>query len=143
MAARHPLHPMLVHFPVACWSLATLADIASLHFGEGAGWLGGMLALAGCAMALPALAAWLYELTRIPAGSSAMRTVYLHMGAMLAAFVFYLASLLLRAGHFQLHPPGNASLVLDIAGFLVLIAGGWLGGRLVYHFGIGSERPCD
>lgn len=143
MAARHPLHPALVHFPVACWSLATLADITSPHLGERAGWLGGMLALGGCVMALPALAAGLYELTRIPTGSPAMRTVYLHMGAMLTAFVLYLASLLLRARHFQLHHPGNASLVLDIAGFLSLLAGGWLGGRLVYHFGIGTERPCD
>ena len=25
---KHPLHPALVHFPIACWSLATLADIA-------------------------------------------------------------------------------------------------------------------
>ncbi|WP_343251093.1 DUF2231 domain-containing protein, partial [Pseudoxanthomonas sp. KAs_5_3] len=24
---RHPLHPALVHFPIACWSLATAGDL--------------------------------------------------------------------------------------------------------------------
>lgn len=141
MATRHPLHPALVHFPVACWSLATFADLASLHVGERAWWPGGMLLLAGSALALPAMLAGLYEMTRIPARSPAMQTVYLHMGAMLAAFTLYLTSLLLRAEHFQLHQPGNASLALDIAGFLALAAGGWCGGRLVYHYGIGTNAP--
>ncbi|MBS0225843.1 MAG: DUF2231 domain-containing protein [Proteobacteria bacterium] len=139
MAARHPLHPALVHFPVACWSLATAADLASLHFGERAWWLGGMLVLVGCVLALPAMLAGLYEMTRIPTGSPAMQTVYLHMGAMLVAFTLYLASLLLRAQHFQLHRPGNASPAFDIAGFLALAVGGWCGGRIVYHYGIGTR----
>ncbi|MBW8824339.1 MAG: DUF2231 domain-containing protein [Xanthomonadales bacterium] len=139
MPARHPLHPALVHFPLACWSLATFADVASLHFGERAWWLGGMLLLAGTALAVPAMLAGLYEMVRIPVDSSATRIAYLHMAAMLGAFTLYLASLLLRAGHFQLHQPGNASLVLDIAGFLALAAGGWCGGQLVYHHGIGTR----
>ena len=29
----HPLHPALVHFPIACWSLATVTDLASLYWG--------------------------------------------------------------------------------------------------------------
>ncbi len=139
MAARHPLHPALVHFPVACWSLATFADIASLHFGERVWWMGGMLLLAGTALALPAMLAGLYEMTRIPAGSPAMQAVYLHMGAMLGAFTLFLTSLLLRAQQFQLHQPGNASLAFDIAGFLALSVGGWCGGQLVYRYGIGTR----
>ena len=27
--SRHPLHPALVHFPVACWSLGVAVDAAS------------------------------------------------------------------------------------------------------------------
>src|SRR6185312_11054182 len=53
---RHPLHPALVHFPVACWSLAVAADFASLHFGPAAWpWSSGPLTV-GCVMALLALA---------------------------------------------------------------------------------------
>lgn len=141
MGTRHPLHPALVHFPVACWSLATFADLASQRFGEHAWGLGGILLLVGSVMALPAMLAGLYEMTRIPAGSPALRTAYVHMAAMLGAFSLYLSSLLLRAEHFQLHQPGNASLVLDIAGFLALALGGWQGGKLVYQHGIGMHQP--
>ena len=31
---RHPIHPMLVHFPVATWSISTLGDIAGLFTNE-------------------------------------------------------------------------------------------------------------
>lgn len=141
MATRHPLHPALVHFPVACWTLATFADLASLHFGERMGWLGGMLLLIGTVLALPAMLAGLHELIRIPSDNPAMRTAYSHMAAMLGAFSLYLVSLLLRAQQFQLHQPGNASLACDIAGFLLLATGGWCGGRLVYHHGIGTSTP--
>ena len=143
MEGRHPLHPALVHFPVACWSLGTLADFASLHFGGDAARLGGVLLLAGTGIALPAAAAGLYEFTRIPAGSPAMRTAWIHMGAMLTAFVLYASSLLLRINH--LHEPqvGAWPLALDVAGFIALAVGGWQGGRLVYHHGTGTRTPCD
>ncbi|AXA84348.1 hypothetical protein DCD74_06275 [Lysobacter oculi] len=143
MEGRHPLHPALVHFPVACWSLGTLADFASLHFGGDAARLCGVLLLAGTGIALPAAAAGLYEFTRIPAGSPAMRTAWIHMGAMLTAFVLYASSLLLRVNH--LHEPqvGAWPLALDVAGFIALTVGGWQGGRLVYHHGTGTRAPCD
>jgi uncharacterized membrane protein len=31
---RHPLHPAIVHFPVACWSLTVITDFAGLWLGE-------------------------------------------------------------------------------------------------------------
>lgn len=143
MEGRHPLHPALVHFPVACWSLGTLADLASLHFGADAARLGWVLLLAGTGIALPAAAAGLYEFARIPADSPAMRTAWTHMGAMLAAFALYATSLLLRVGHLDAPQVGTGSLALDVAGFIALAIGGWQGGRLVYHHGTGTRTPCD
>src|SRR3546814_14287794 len=54
---RHPLHPALVHFPVACWSLATIADVASLWLGQPAWWLAGVLLVIGTIAALAAMGA--------------------------------------------------------------------------------------
>src|SRR6185437_7671358 len=83
-AMRHPLHPALVHFPVACWSLAVLADFASLRFGTAAwSWSGGLLAV-GCAMAVLAMLAGMLELARVPEGA-ALQDAWWHMGAMLTA----------------------------------------------------------
>lgn len=133
---RHPLHPALVHFPVACWSLAVAADFASLHFGAAAwAWSGGLLAV-GCAMAVVAMLAGLLELARVPEGV-AMRDAYLHMSAMLVALLLFATSLLLRLDHLKPLAPNVASLLLDTGGFLALAVGGWFGGKLVYGHGVG------
>ena len=133
---RHPLHPALVHFPVACWSLAVAADFASLHFGAAAwAWSGGLLAV-GCAMAVVAMLAGLLELARVPEGV-AMRDAYLHMSAMLVALLLFATRLLLRLDHLKPLAPNIASLLLDTGGFLALAVGGWLGGKLVYGYGVG------
>lgn len=92
---RHPLHPALVHFPVACWTLATAADFVSGWYGEPAWQLAGALLALGCVLAVPAMAAGLLELPRVPEGK-AMRDVYLHMGAMSLALTLFVCSLLLR-----------------------------------------------
>lgn len=135
---RHPLHPALVHFPIACWSLAVIADFASLWFGEAAWrWSGGLLAV-GCTMALAAMLAGLMELPRVPEGP-AMRDTYLHMSVMLIAFALFVTRLLLRLDHLQPLAPDTVSLLLDAGGFLALAIGGWLGGRLVYGHGIGRD----
>lgn len=133
---RHPAHPVLVHFPVACWSLATAADFASLWLGEPAWqWSGGLLAV-GCVMAVLAMMAGLWELAQVPDGP-ALRDTYLHMGIMLTAFTLFTARLLTRLDHLQPLAPDTLSLVLDALGFIALVVGGWLGGRLVYGHGIG------
>jgi len=133
---RHPLHPALVHFPVACWTLATLTDFASLWLGETVWrWSAGLLTV-GCLMALLAMVAGLMELPRIPDGP-ALRDTYWHMGIMLTAFALFSARLLLGLDHMQPQPPDLLSLLLDGAGFIALAIGGWLGGRLVYGHGIG------
>lgn len=135
---RHPLHPALVHFPVACWSLATVADFVSLHFGEPAwSWSAGLLAV-GCGVAVIAMLAAMVELTRVPEGA-ALRDTYVHMGLMLVAFTLFAARLLLRLDHLAPLAPDAMSLLLDAVGFVTLMVGGWYGGKLVYGHGIGRE----
>ena len=138
---RHPLHPALVHFPVACWSLATLADFASLHWGEPAWHLAGVLLIVGLVMALPALLAGLYELSRVADDSPAWRSVYLHMGAMSAALLLYAISLFARLDHAVLVAPGATALACSAFGFIALATGGWLGGKLVYEYQLGGAPP--
>lgn len=135
---RHPLHPALVHFPVACWTLATATDFASLWLGEAAWqWSAGLLTV-GCALALLAMLAGLVEMARVPEGA-ALRDAYLHMGAMLTALTLYGTRLLLRLDGLQPLAPDTLTLLLDGAGFIALAVGGWLGGRLVYGHGVGQR----
>jgi len=137
--SRHPLHPAVVHFPIACWSLAVAADFAGLWLGETAWrWSGGLLAV-GCGMAFVAMLAGLIELPHVPEGS-AMRIAYHHMGIMLIAFTLFCARLLLRLEDLRPLEPNATSLLLDACGFICLAVGSWLGGRLVYHHGAGQSR---
>lgn len=135
---RHPLHPALVHFPIACWTLAVAADFASLRFGAAAwSWSGGLLAV-GCGVAVLAMLAGMMELARVPEGP-ALRDAWWHMGVMLVALLLFTTRLLLRLDHLTPLAPDAVSLLLDVGGFLALAIGGWLGGRLVYGHGIGRE----
>lgn len=136
--ARHPLHPAVVHFPVACWSLATFADIASLWLGQPAWWLAGVLMVIGTLAALAAMATGLIEFVRIEAGSPALRDANRHMLLVMAAWMLYATSLFLRLQDMALAAPGAAALATSIAGFLCLGAAGWMGGKLVYQHRIGG-----
>lgn len=136
---RHPLHPALVHFPIASWSLASAADLASLSLGQPAWWLAGVLMTIGLVTAIPAMAAGFMELMRLPEDSAAIKDVNRHMTMVMTAFSMYLVSLLLRVDAMSLHAPGTLAIALSLAGFVCLGVAGWLGGKLVYGHRVGAD----
>lgn len=139
----HPLHPALVHFPVAGWSLATIADIASLWLGEPAWRFAAVLMAVGCVAALAAMAAGLWEFAKLRDGNPALPVANRHMLFALAAFCAYAASMFLRWSQGELHAPGMLALAVSIAGFVLLGITGWLGGQLVYGHGVGVSHKAD
>lgn len=139
---RYPLHPALVHFPIATWTLATVADFVGVWW---TGWplwqCAFALLVTGCAIGLLAAAAGFHELARLPdhhpAGGDAAR----HMVLALSAWVAFAASLFLRLDGFDPTPPGTASLVTSALGFVLLVGTGHMGARLVYVRGVGQRNP--
>jgi len=136
---KHPLHPALVHFPIASWTLAVLADIG--------GWIRPLdwltpatiaLLAAGCISGLLAAAAGFVELLRLPAGHPAMKIVNRHMGLALASWILFAINLFLRIDDDVSWPAGAAILLLDAAGMACLLGAGFLGGTLVYRHGLGK-----
>ena len=137
----HPVHPALVHFPIACWSLATMGDIASLAFGDPRIWfVSNVLLVCGLVTALAAITAGLFELGKILGNSPAMRVAYWHVSLVLSAWVVYALSLYMRLNGAVLIQPGGVAIALSVLGFLLVAAAGWLGGTLVYGYGIGVDR---
>ena len=136
---KHPLHPALVHFPIACWSTATCADAASQWMGRPAWWLAGTLMGIGTLAALAAMAAGLFELAKIPGTSPALRIARLHLLSAMAAWLCYAASLFLRLEGMTLVAPGALALAASLVGFGCLAMAGWFGGRLVYQYGVGTS----
>jgi uncharacterized membrane protein len=135
---RHPLHPALVHFPIACWSLATAGDLASLVWGEPAWRLAGVLLVAGIGFSIPAMLAGFFELARVAEENPAIQDVNRHMIVVMCALAFYTASLFLRLQGNHLVEPGLLAIALSVLGFGLLCVAGWLGGKLVYGHRLGG-----
>ena len=138
---RHPLHPALVHFPIAGWSLATAGDLASLWWGRPAWLLAGVLLVVGTVTAIAAMATGMVELLKVDGDHPATRDLNRHMLLAMAAWGLYAASLLLRLQGGELARPDALGLGLSVAGFICLCVTGWLGGTLVYGHGLGRRGP--
>jgi uncharacterized membrane protein len=142
----HPVHPMLVHFPVAFWTVAAAAYLAAAAGLDDRGiGIANFANGAGLIMAILAMIAGLSELRRLEARSEAMRVATWHLMVMATAwFCFLLALLLATAAETAIDrwtAQTGAAAGAGI-GFILMALGGWLGGRLVYEFGVGArEKP--
>ena len=135
----HPLHPALVHFPIALLLSATAADLAWLaglsrdaHFGT-------VLMAAGLAMGLVAMGAGLVDFAKLD--DAVVPHALRHIGAVGTAWLGYAIALYLRRESlFGDADLGTATLAASFVSALLLSLGGWLGGRLVYSFGAGVSK---
>lgn len=137
----HPVHPMLVHFPIALWTVAVVAYIGDATGVEGAAAVAKFSNGAGLIIALLAMTAGLMELRLIDGRSDAMRIAASHMMAMAAAWVCFMLALVMTistGASLGKETAQLASIASTTVGFLLMSVGGWLGGRLVYEFGIGA-----
>jgi uncharacterized membrane protein len=133
--AGHPLHPMLVQFPIVCFILTLIFDIFYARGDTGVAPYGNWVLGIGLAMAALAAVAGLTDFLgdkRIQ-GADAVK----HMLANVTAVVLEVINLVLRLKN----PDSIASTGVYISGVvvLILIYSGWMGGKLVYHHGIGVQ----
>lgn len=139
MIKYHPIHPALVHFPIAFWFLAVSIDFASPWLDQDSRQWSAALLSAGCTTGFLAMLSGLNDLRHVPDGQP-LRDTYWHIGLMLSAFMLFTLRLALRLDNWQPLPANTLSLLLDIAGMICLTIGGWHGGTLVYRHRIGGFR---
>ncbi len=133
----HPVHPMLVHMPIALWTLGSACDGLTL-VGVGEAWpLGWLCMCLGLALALPAMATGLADFAGLT--DKAVSTATRHMVLMGLAWSAYLAAVLMRSEGIAVQAdPAPAAMALGLGGFLLLAAGATQGGQLVYRLGVGA-----
>ncbi|HEX5056418.1 MAG TPA: DUF2231 domain-containing protein [Gammaproteobacteria bacterium] len=138
----HPLHPALVHFPIACWVLAVPCDIAGWLYMPQAWYAAYLLILGGVVLALPAMLAGMPDLAKLKNNKTVMAVAYRHIGLIGSAWILYLVSLMLRVGKGRTpaEAPGVAASACALIGLMLLLAGAWHGAELVYSYGIGIRR---
>ena len=132
----HPIHPAIVHFPIALFLSATIADLAWLAGLTTDTHLAAVLMAGGLAGGLLAMGAGMADLVRLDQKlvPHAMR----HVAAVGLAWLGYAIALYLRKDNLMASTtsaPDAAAIAASIASAPMLALGGWLGGRLVYTFG--------
>ena len=139
--AGHPIHPMLVPFPIVCFVGAFVADImyASNHepgWATASNWLLGV----GLVMAALAAVAGLTDYfgdDRVRRLGDALK----HMLANVAAVVIEAVNLTLRLGNRDFID--STGIYLSGVVVLLLLYSGWKGGDLVYRHGVGVHDRSD
>jgi uncharacterized membrane protein len=138
---EHPIHPMLVHFPIAAWTFGVAAEVAGWLSGQSECWRAAFACHAlGVLLALPAMIAGFFEYASIPREHAAQGRAVAHFMAMGTAWLMFVAALALRGWPTGAPPPVLAS-VVAFAAWAAMAAGGWWGGMLVYRYGIGVLPP--
>ena len=135
--AKHPIHPMLVPFPIALWIFSFVSDVI-----YGLGWggpvwndiayytmAGGILG--ALAAAVPGLIDYLALSDPGP-----KRIAKTHMLVNLASIAIFTVNLWVRT---TAMPGAGLPIALSAVGVSLLGLSGWLGGELVYVHGIGVE----
>jgi uncharacterized membrane protein len=147
----HPWHPAIVHFPIACWSLAALIDAAALVGAlpeRAATWVQGLepsalsfaLLWAGLGLGLFAMIVGFADFLRLPPRLQRSGAVSWHIAAMTSAWALFLAAALLRPEPSTPFPPAPlAATLVEIAGFVCLVGGGVLAAAVVFD---GWPRPA-
>lgn len=121
----HPLHSVLTDVPIGILFLVIVLDVLNLRAGADVALIVGVLAMAGAAVAGAADYADTDGLAR--------ERATVHSTLMVIALVVYVISLLLRGGG----PDADrtAAVATSVIGFLILSAGAYVGGDVVYALG--------
>ena len=135
--AGHPLHAMLIVFPVGLLIFSLICDLFSLRSADPATWATVALytMAGGFISALVVAVPGLVDLLSL-ADPSTKRIALIHMSINLVVVVLYALNLWMRT-----HGSTNtgAPLWLSVIAIAMLGVSGWLGGELVHVRGVGVE----
>jgi len=143
---RHPVHPMLIPFPIALWIFSLVADVIYLWRGNLV-WrdyvafytlLGGIIGAA--AAAVPGFIDWLSIKDR-----EVKKLADWHARLNVIALLIFIADFYLRTtgGARWVGTSLTIPLLLSVLGIILITISGWLGGEMVYVHGVAVEPQQD
>ncbi|HEY5885627.1 MAG TPA: DUF2231 domain-containing protein [Pyrinomonadaceae bacterium] len=135
----HPIHPMIIPFPIALWVFSLVADVVYLWRGNPVwkDWIAFYALLAGTIMAavaaVPGLIDWLS--LKEP---KVVKIANWHARLNVIALLVFAGSLYLRTT--QLTGDNHTiPLLLSVFGAVLISISGWLGGELVFKHGVAVD----
>lgn len=134
----HPIHPMLIVFPLGLLGASIIFDILYLitktpKWGDIAFWM----IVVGVLSGLIAAVFGLIDFLAIPSGTRAKRIGFLHGVGNVVVVVLFAVGWFLRSPAPQ--NPSLLAIILSFAGVGLSLITGWLGGELVDRMGVGVD----
>jgi uncharacterized membrane protein len=134
----HPLHPPLTDATIGAYTVASVLGILAVAGVRearttSAWWL---VLLVGLCLTVPTALTGLLDWLSITRGTALWRVATSHLLAMVSATVFFLIALLVGHGDYVHGSLGGGPLALTLIGFVLLTVGGWLGGTVVFVYGM-------
>ena len=142
--AGGPIHPMLVHYPIALWTTSVITDLI-FYFCRNTSLvlISKFLIAAGIVGALAAAIPGLIDWTGIT-DAAAKKTGNLHLFLNVSALILFSASLYLRMKNYGAPLVGfhlKVPFVISVVGWLDMAIAASFGGKLVYEHRMGVTEP--
>jgi uncharacterized membrane protein len=139
----HPIHQMLIPFPVGLLATAVIFDLIHLIWGNPTmGIVSYWMIVAGIIAGLLAAPFGLVDFIAIPAGTRAKSVGLIHGLGNVVVLVLFAVSWWLRYGRVESPPysPTTVALLFSFAGFALAGLTAWLGGELVGRLSVGVDH---
>jgi len=137
--AKHPIHPMLVAIPIGLWVMSLVCDLVRVTGTANDDWA--IVALytmiGGIAGALVAAIPGIIDMLSLQGGLR--RIALTHMAINLTVVGLYAVNVWMRT---RGGDPGT-TLLLSVLAIALLLVSGWLGGKMVYVYGVAVDTPPE
>lgn len=134
----HPTHPMIVTVPIGTWGASLLFDMAARRRPRrDAEWLvkgSRKLIATGLVGAVGAAATGFLDWRQIPPRTKAKKLATVHWALNASAVLSYTANYLMRRPVDKSVPP--PAYLMSLGTMAALGVSGWIGGELVYRYGV-------
>jgi uncharacterized membrane protein len=138
--AEHPIHPILVTFPIGMWTFSLVCDVL-YRLRDNPFWsdvafytmVGGLIG--ALVAAVPGLLDYLTIRDK-----STKRVGTAHLVINLTIVALYAVNLWLRMRSL---PESVTPMVMSVVAFALLLVSGWLGGEMVFRHGVGTAPSYE
>ena len=137
----HPIHQMLIVFPLGLLAMAVIFDVVRLVAGTPLGDSAYYMIAAGVISGLVAAVFGFIDWLGIPSRTRAKSVGLWHAIGNVVVLVLFAASWWLRTG--DPSSPPELAFVLALIGAGLALVTGWLGGELVDRLGIGVDTGAN